>query len=144
MAACKTKPFIEALRIDAGVMRQQLDHHATSLARFRDRPLHQPLANAAAATMRCDADVLEQAAAAALGADASQHRELQAADDSFFPVDGDDELQIGIAFDPLECLIIALRQRILDPLAGTAERIIRQHADDGGNILAARATNRDR
>ncbi|MCP1992113.1 hypothetical protein J2R79_007003 [Bradyrhizobium sp. USDA 4539] len=68
---------------------------------------------------------------------------MQTADDDAVPVDGDDELQIGIALDPREGLVIALRQRILDPLARTAERIVRKHADDGGDVFAASAADRD-
>ena len=40
MAAPKSEPFIEALRIDAGVMREQFEQDAAVCARLRERPLH--------------------------------------------------------------------------------------------------------
>jgi hypothetical protein len=36
-----------------------------------------------------------------------------------------------------------LRQRIFDPLTGAAERIVRQHGDDGTYILATGAADGD-
>ena len=62
MAALKSEPLVEALGVDTGMMRQQLDQLAAFRARFRDRPLHHRFANAAAAAMRGNADVLDQAA----------------------------------------------------------------------------------
>ena len=49
MAAGKSQPLIEALRVDAGVVRKQLDQLAAIAARFSDCPLHEQLADAAAA-----------------------------------------------------------------------------------------------
>src|SRR6266481_7747109 len=66
MAARKSQPLIEALGVDAGVMRQKLDQLAALRARLSDRPLHHLFANAAAAAMRGDTDVLDQAARGAL------------------------------------------------------------------------------
>jgi hypothetical protein len=34
-----------------------------------------------------------------------------------------------------------LWQRVFDPLTGAAERIVRQHGDDGADVLAARAAD---
>src|ERR1700710_3141376 len=80
MARLKSEPHVEALRVDAGVVREQLDQLAALAARLRDRALHQLLADAAAAAMRGDADVLDQAARGALRAQARQDAELQAPD----------------------------------------------------------------
>ena len=66
MAARKSKPFIKPLRIDARMMRQKFNQPATRCARFRNRPLHQLLADAAAAAMAGNADILEQTARGAL------------------------------------------------------------------------------
>src|ERR1700694_1514449 len=76
MARLKSQPYVEPLRIDPGVVRQQLDQLATLAARLRDRPLHQLLADAAAAAMGGDADVLDQAARGALRAQSRQDAEL--------------------------------------------------------------------
>ena len=43
----------------------------------------------------------------------------------------------------LERREIGLRQRVLDPLAAAAERIVRQHGDDDADILAAGAADGD-
>src|SRR6267142_2448275 len=61
MAARKSEPLVEALRIDAGMMGQQFDQLAAPCAGFRQRPPHQLLADAAAAAIGGDADVLDQA-----------------------------------------------------------------------------------
>ena len=76
MAAREAEPFIKPLRIDARVMREQFDQLATLCARFGNGPMHQLLANAAAAAMRGDTDVLEQAARGALRAHPGQDAEL--------------------------------------------------------------------
>ena len=62
MARLKSEPLVKPLRIDAAVVREQLDQLAILRARFRNRPLHQLFANAAAAAMRGDADVFDYAA----------------------------------------------------------------------------------
>jgi hypothetical protein len=49
MACLKTQPLVEALRIDAGVVREQFDQLAAFCLRLRNRPLHQLLAYTAAA-----------------------------------------------------------------------------------------------
>src|SRR3954462_1288134 len=87
------KPLVEALRICSRLMRQQLDQIATARFRFRHRPLHQLLANAAAAAIGSDADVFEQTAPAALRAEARQDRELQATDHPAFAL-GNHKLDI--------------------------------------------------
>src|SRR3979490_2599818 len=112
MAAPKAEPLIEALRINAGVVRQQLDQLAAFATRFRNRPLHQLLADTAAAAMSGDADVLDQAARGALRAQSRQDAQLQAADDSALAVLGDHELDVRIALQRLERPVIGLRQRI--------------------------------
>src|SRR5438034_11679120 len=66
MARLKSQPRVESLRVDAAVMREQLDQLAALGARLRDGPLHQALSDAAAAAMRGDANILDQAARGAL------------------------------------------------------------------------------
>src|SRR5450432_2258508 len=80
MARLKSQPHVESLGIDAAIVRQQFDQFAALCARLSDGPLHQLLANAAAAAMRGDANVLDQAARGALRAYSRQDAELQAAD----------------------------------------------------------------
>ena len=109
MAARKPQSFIKPLRIDTGVMRQQFDQLASAAARFRHRPLHQLFADAAAAAMAGDPDVLDQPARGALRAEPRQDAELQAADDGALPVLRDDELNIGIARELLERREVTLR-----------------------------------
>src|SRR3569623_3625201 len=76
----KSETLVESLRVDAARMRQQFDQIATARFRLRNRPLHQLLADAAAAAIRSNAYVFKQTAKAALRADSCQHRELQATD----------------------------------------------------------------
>ena len=97
MAARKAQPLVKSLRIDAGVMRQQFDQLASPGPRFRNRPLHHLLADAAAAAAAGDADILDQAARGALRAQPRQDAELQAADDGALAVLGDDELNVRVA-----------------------------------------------
>ena len=49
----------------------------------------------------------------------------------------------GSRCEPLERLEIGLRQRIFEPLARAAERIVRQHGDDGADVVAAGAADGD-
>src|SRR5262245_13956130 len=101
VAALETEPLIESLRIGAGVMRQQLDELAVFGTRLADGPLHELLANAAAAAMRGDAHILDQRARGALRAEARQDAELQAADHGAL-LFRNDEREVRIAIDPVE------------------------------------------
>ena len=56
---------------------------------------------------------------------------------------GHHELDIRIALHPLERLEIDLRQRVLDPFPPPAERIVRQHGDNGSQIVTAGVTDGD-
>src|SRR5258708_31211695 len=94
MAARKAEPLIEPLRVDAAMMGQQFDQFASPAPRFRHRPLHQLFADAAAAAVAGDADVLDQPARSALRAQSRQNAELQATDDRALAVIGDDEQDI--------------------------------------------------
>jgi hypothetical protein len=67
---------------------------------------------------------------------------LQAADHPALAL-GNHELEIFIALDPRECLVIDRRQRIFHALACAPETIVGEHRDDCSNILAARRTNGD-
>src|ERR1700748_204034 len=117
MASRKSEPRIEPLRIDAGVVREQLHQLAPLGARFRDRPLHHLLADAAAAAMAGDADVLDQGARGALRAEPRQDAEMQAADHDGVTARGHAELDIEISIDRLERREIGRRQRLFEPLA---------------------------
>jgi len=70
MTSCESESLVEALRVHSRLMRQQFDQIAAARFRFRDGPLHQLLADAAAATISGNAHVFEQTAGAALRADA--------------------------------------------------------------------------
>src|SRR5215211_9454575 len=143
MAARKSEPLVKALRIDAAVMSQQFDQLAAACAGVSERPLHQLLADAAAAAIGGNADVLDQAARGALRAYSGQDAKLQAADDRPTLL-RNHELQIRIARDPLERLDIARRQRRFEPLARGPEGVVGQHANDGADVIAAGATDGDR
>ena len=95
MAALKSEPLVKPLCIDAGVMGEQLDELAAFAARLLDRPSHELFADASAAAIGSDADVLDQTARGALRTQARHDAELQAADDatSFFR---DHELEVRI------------------------------------------------
>src|SRR6478672_13059522 len=108
VTSSEPEPLVEALRICSRLMRQQFDQIAAARFRFRDRPLHQLLADAAAATIGSNADIFEQTADAALRADARQDRKLQAADHPALAL-CHHEREILIALDPLERLVIGLR-----------------------------------
>ena len=96
MARLKSQPHVEPLRIDPGMMRQQLDQLATLLARLGDRPSHHLLADATAAAMGGDANIFDQAARSALRTEPRQDAELQTADDSTIIVLRDHELDVLI------------------------------------------------
>src|SRR5947208_12995166 len=123
VAARKAEPLVKPLRIDAGVMRQQFDQFAFPRACFHNRPLHHLLADAAAAAVFGDADILDQAERGALRAQPRQDAELQAADHGALAVLGDDKENIRVAVYRLERREIGLRQRVFDPLTVAAERI---------------------
>src|SRR5258707_8862427 len=144
MARLKSEPDVEPLRIDAGMMRQQLHQLATLAARFRDGPLHQSLADAAAATMRGDANLLDQAARGALRAQSRQNAELQAADDGAFAILRDHELDIRIMVERFERPEIGRWQRLFEPFARAAKRIVRQHPDDDADVVATGAPDGNR
>src|SRR5215213_1611972 len=103
MAAGKAQPLVKSLRVDAGVMRQQLDQFASLRSRFDNRPLHHLLADAAAAAAAGNADILDQAARGALRTQPRQNAELQAADHGALAVLGDNKLDVPIAVDGFEC-----------------------------------------
>ena len=91
MARRKSQPRIESLGVDAGFVGEQFDHLAALAARFHDGPLHQLLADPAAAALGGDANVLDQAARGALRAQSRQDAELQAADHGAVTIFGDGE-----------------------------------------------------
>lgn len=68
---------------------------------------------------------------------------LQAADHRAVTVLCDHELDIRIAVERVERPEIGWRQRILDPLARAAERIVRQHRHDDADVVAAGAPEGD-
>jgi hypothetical protein len=68
VARLKSQPLVKPLRIDTGMMRQQLDQFAFLGARLGQRPSHELFADAVASATRVDADVLDQAARGALRA----------------------------------------------------------------------------
>jgi hypothetical protein len=94
--------------------------------------------------MRGDANVLDQAARCALRAYSRQDAELQATDHGAVTILRDHQLDILIAVDPLERQEIGWRQRILEPFARAAERIVRQHPNDDADIIAPGAPDGDR
>lgn len=96
MAARKSQPLVEALRVDAGMMREKLDQLAAPRARLVDRPLHEFFADAAAAAVGSDAHVLDQPARSALRAQSGQDAELQAADNPVALL-GHHELDVRLA-----------------------------------------------
>src|SRR5580698_4569498 len=116
MARRKSQSHIESLRVDAGVVREQFDQLAFSGARLSDGPLHQLLADALAAAVGGDANILDQPTRGALRAQARQDAELQAPDYRALAVLRDHQLDVRIAVDFLERLEIGFRQRILEPL----------------------------
>src|SRR5450631_2924690 len=80
VARLESQPLVKSLGIDPAVMGQQLDQLAAAGARFRDRPLHQLLTDAAAAATAGDANILDQGACGALRTQSRQDAKLQAAD----------------------------------------------------------------
>jgi hypothetical protein len=144
MARHKSQPLVKPLRIDAGVVRQQLDQSATAGTRFCDRPLHHLLADATAAAMRSDANVFDQAARDTLRAQSRQDAELQTTDHNPLAVFRNHELDIRVAIDRLERQEIRFRQGIFEALAAAAERIVRQHPHDRQNVVATGAPDGNR
>src|SRR5260370_17720566 len=56
----------------------------------------------------------------------------------------DNERDMGHLFERRECRKIARRQRVFEPFARAAERIIRQHPHDGIDVVAAGAADKNR
>src|SRR3984885_6794946 len=135
MARLKSEPLVKSLRIDAGAMGQELDQFGSLGARLPNGPLHELLADAAAAAVRGDANVLDQGARGALRAQSRQDAKLQAADHGALTVLGDHKLDMGSVFERFERPEIGRRQRLFDPFARAAKRIVRQHAHDGADVV---------
>ena len=60
------------------------------------------------------------------------------------PSSRDHELDVRIVVERLERPEIGRRQRVFDPFARAAERIVRQHADDDADVVAAGAADGNR
>src|SRR5512135_2716511 len=110
MTGLQTEPLVEALGLNARVMGKQFDEFAASRLRLGNRPNYHLLSNAPAATMRGDANVLDQATRGALRAEARQDAQFQAAHDGTVNVLGDHELDARVAVDGLERFEIACGQ----------------------------------
>ena len=143
MAARKAQPLVKPLRIDAGVMRQQFDQLAALAARFRNRPLHHLLADARLrqwlATRTSSIRPREAPCELRPGRMQSCRQPTTAPS----PSSATTSWIFGSRSTRLERREIGLRQRILDPLAAAAERIVRQHGDDGADVVAAGAADGD-
>ena len=100
-------------------MGEQFDQLAAFAARLLDRPSDQLFADAAAAAIGGDADVLDQAARGTLRTQARQHAKLQATDDTAALL-GHHELDVRIAIEHLERLEVRRRQRLFEPLTRAA------------------------
>jgi hypothetical protein len=144
MTRLKSEPGIKALGIDAGVMREKLHHLATLRTRFRDRPLQHLRTDTAAAALRGDTNILNQATRSALRAQSRYNAKLQASDDRTIAIFRDHKLDVGSSFERFECLKVSRRQRIFDPLASTAERIVREHRHNDADVVAACGSDGDR
>ena len=79
MAAVEAEAFVESLRVDARVMRQQFEHDAAVRFGLSDRPAQHDLADALPATARGDADILDQRTSRAARTDAGQKTQLKTA-----------------------------------------------------------------
>src|SRR3981189_2135309 len=106
------------------MMGEQLDQLATPGAGFRDSPLQELLADAPAAAVAGDADVLEQAARGALRTQSRQDAELQAAHHGAVPIFGDHELNIWVLFERVHRAEIGRGWGVFEPFARAAERIV--------------------
>jgi hypothetical protein len=94
--------------------------------------------DAAAAAMRGEANVLDQATLGAPRAQPRQDAELEAADHVTVIVLCDHKLDMRMTVNRFERPEIFRRQRLLDPFAAAPERIVRQHPHDGFDFLAQR------
>jgi hypothetical protein len=144
MGRLKSQALVKSLRIEAGMMREQLDQFAAPRPRLCDGPLHHFLSDATASAMRGDANVLDQAARSALRAQSPQDAELKAPDDGTVMILCDHKLDMRMVVNRLERLEIARRQWLLDPFAAAAERIVRQHPHDGRHVFASGTADGDR
>ena len=144
MAARKAEPLVKSLRIDAGVMRQQFDQPCIPCARA-SATAHCTICSPMPRLRQCLAtrtsSIRPREAPCELSPGRMQSCRQPTTAPS--PVLGDDELNVRIAVDRFERREIGLRQRVLDPLAGAAERIVRQHGDDDADILAAGTADGD-
>src|ERR1700751_3148278 len=113
MALREAEPLIEALRVKARMMRQQLDQLAAPCACFADRPLHELLADAATGAVGGPAHIPDKSPPGAFRTQAGQDAGLEAASHPARLVLGDDQREATVALDLLERGKIAIRQRLL-------------------------------
>jgi hypothetical protein len=140
VARLKTQPLVKALRIDASVVREQFDQPAAPRARFSNGPLQHLLADAPAPAMSGNANVLDQRARGTLRTQARQDAKLQTADDDAALL-CDHQLDIGIVLDGFEGAEIRGWQRLFNPLASAAERIVSQHRNNSPDVVATGTPN---
>jgi len=86
----------------------------------------------------------DEAARGALRTEPRQDAELQTANDSAVIVLRNHELDVLIAVDPFERPEIRRRQRVFEPFARAAERIVRQHPHNDIDVFTVGAPDGDR
>src|SRR4051812_29377578 len=129
MGRLKAKGLIEPVRINAALVRGQLDQPATTPAALLDGPFEHRPADAAGALASGDAHALDLAAPHAAPGEPGNEAELQNPDD-ISAAFGDREKLVRIALDRRERLAIAIVQLRPEVLALAADWVVGEQRND--------------
>jgi len=136
----KAQALIEAVRIRARLVGGELHHAASALAALADGPLHQHGTQPRASLPLRDAHGLHQSAPRTPVGQSRQKRKLKRAHHLAAAFHHRQQL-VGIRVDGVERGRVARVQRDGRIFARAAQRIIRQHGDDGREIGRRRAAD---
>src|SRR5712664_2035968 len=138
MRGHEAQALVEAPGVRPRLVDGELHQVAAALACPRDGPLEERASEAARALARVDPHALDLGAPAALVGERGHEGELEDPDHRRVAA-GDHQLVVGVAVDGGEGLQIGRRQRRRVALAGAAQRIVGEQADDRGHVLGLRA-----
>src|SRR5215210_7128524 len=109
MGSLKPQPFIEAMRIDTGIVRCQLDDMRATLPGALHGPLHHRATDSLTLKLLIHPHRFHLCPQPSLKAERGQKHQMKRSD--YFPISfGDNQLVIWVVLDLLESGIIRLRQ----------------------------------
>jgi len=139
----KSQALVEAERIDPRAVARELDEPAAEGPGSLDRRSHEVLTDAVPTMLRAHTHALELAARQPRSTHSPDDGELKAANNLTFHF-RNQILVAGVLHHRIECVPVYLRQRLTncpDDLAGCAESVVGEEADDGGYVGAFGASH---